>query len=108
MNIWVSFWMVALIWGSSFMLIRIGVAEVHPLHLVLIRTGIAAAGLGLLVVLLKKHVPRQPRTLLSLIVIGMGNNALPFLLIAWGEERVESGLASVLQATAALFTLVVA
>lgn len=108
MNIWVSFWMVAIIWGSSFMLIRIGVAEVHPLHLVFIRTGIAAVGLGLVMVALRKRIPRDRKTLLSLIVIGMGNNALPFLLISWGEQHIESGLASVLQSTAALFTLVVA
>src|SRR5688572_15744936 len=80
MNIWVSFWMVAIIWGSSFMLIRIGVADVHPLHLVFLRTGIAAVGLGIVVTALRRRIPRDPKTLLSLIVIGVGNNALPFLL----------------------------
>ena len=46
MRIWAGFWLVALIWGSSFMLISIGVEFVHPLHLVFIRTGIAAIGMG--------------------------------------------------------------
>lgn len=108
MRIWIGFWLVALIWGSSFMLIRIGVEFVHPLHLVFIRTGIAAIGLGLIVVAFRRPIPRDPKTILSLIAIGIINNLMPFILITWGETRIESGLASVLQATAALFTLVLA
>lgn len=107
-RVWAMFWLVALIWGSSFMLIRIGVEAIHPLHLVLIRVGIAAIGLGLVIVFTRRHIPRDPRTLLAMVVIGIGNNAIPFTLISWGEQTVESGLTSVLQATAALFALVVA
>src|SRR5215207_9953295 len=108
MRIWAGFWLVALIWGSSFMLISIGVEFVHPLHLVFIRTGIAAIGLCLIVVALRRPIPRDPKTILSLVTIGLVNTLLPFLLITWGETHIESGLASVLQATAALFTLVIA
>lgn len=108
MRIWLGFWLVALIWGSSFMLISIGVEFVHPLHLVFIRIGIAAIGLGLVVVAFRRPIPRDPKTILSLIAIGIINNLLPFLLITWGETSIDSGMASVLQATAALFTLVLA
>jgi drug/metabolite transporter (DMT)-like permease len=108
MRIWAGFWLVALIWGSSFMLISIGVEFVHPLHLVFIRIGIAAIGLGLVVVAFRRPIPRDPKTILSLIAIGIINNLLPFLLITWGETSIDSGMASVLQATAALFTLVLA
>jgi drug/metabolite transporter (DMT)-like permease len=108
MGIWAMFWLVAVIWGSSFMLIRIGVAWVNPIHLVTLRVGIAAIGLAFVIMATRRRIPRDPKTLLSLMFIGFGNNVLPFILISWGEISVESGLASVLQSTAALFTLVVA
>jgi len=108
MRIWAGFWLVALIWGSSFMLIRVGVEFVHPLHLVFIRTGIAAVGLSLLVIVFRRPIPRDTKTILSLVTIGLINTLLPFLLITWGETHIESSIASVLQATAALFTLVIA
>jgi len=108
MRIWAGFWLVALIWGSSFMLIRVGVEYVHPLHLVFIRTGIAAIGLGLIMVAFRRPIPHDPKTILSLVAVGLINTLLPFLLITWGEVRIDSGLASVLQATAALFTLIIA
>jgi len=108
MNIWAMFWLLGLIWGSSFMLIRIGVEAIHPLHLVLIRLGIAAIGLCITVVVMRKKIPKDWRTIGALLLVGFGNNALPFTLISYGEQTVESGLASVLQSTAALFGLVIA
>lgn len=108
MRVWAAFWMLGLIWGSSFMLIRIGVEIIHPVHLVFIRVGIAAVGMGIVLIVLRKPLPRNWRTLGWLALIGIGNTAIPFTLISWGEKTVESGLASVLQATAALFGLVVA
>lgn len=107
-RIWILFWTLGIIWGSSFMLIRIGVEAIHPVQLVVIRTGIAAAGLCLVVIFKRKAIPRNWRTLGSIALIGVGNVAVPFTLISFGEQTVESGLASVLQATAALFGLVVA
>ena len=44
---WVAFWMLGLVWGSSFLLIRIGVESVSPFQLVFMRTAIAAVGLNL-------------------------------------------------------------
>ena len=108
MGIWAAFWLIGLVWGSSFMLIRIGVESIHPIMLVLIRVGIAAVGLSLVVVVQRKPIPRDWRTIGAIALIGIGNTAIPFTLISWGEQTVESGIASVLQATAALFGLVVA
>lgn len=108
MRKWAGFWLVGLIWGSSFLLIRVGVEEIAPFQLVFIRTGIAAVGLNLVMLLRGKRYPANLRALLPLLIIGIGNTALPFSLITWGEKSVESGLASVLQASASLFTLVIA
>lgn len=105
---WLYFWLVGLIWGSSFMLIRIGVEAIHPFHVVLIRVSIAAIGLCLVVIARRKHFPRDFRVIRAIAIIGVGNVVMPFTLISVGEQSIDSGLASVLQATAALFSLVVA
>jgi drug/metabolite transporter (DMT)-like permease len=105
---WAAFWALGLIWGSSFLFIRISVEQITPFQLVFIRTGIAALGLTLIVYLRGKRLPGDRRSLLDLIFLGIVNTVLPFALISWSETRIESGLASVLQGTAALFTLVIA
>ena len=105
---WAAFWLVGVIWGSSFLLIRIGVSELKIAEVVFIRTFIGAIGLSLVIILRRVPVPTDWPTLRSLIIIGIGNVVAPFLLITWSETSITSGLASVLQATAALFSLVVA
>ena len=108
MRKWAGFWALGLIWGSSFLLIRVGVAELSPIQVVFIRTGIAALGLNALLFLRGKHLPFNFRALLPLIIIGIGNTTIPFSLITWGETNITSGLAAMLQSTASLFTLVLA
>ncbi len=105
---WIGFWTLGLLWGSSFMLIRISVQEVNPFQLVFTRVGIASVGLLALQFLRGRRIPTDPRVLIPLIVIGVGNTAIPFLLISWGETIIESSMASILQSTASLFTLIVA
>lgn len=105
---WVAFWVLGLVWGSSFLLIRVGVEAIHPFYIVFIRTGIAAAGLFLVVIARRRPIPRDWKTIRPLLILGIGNTAVPFTLISLGEKTVESGLASVLQATAALFGLIIA
>lgn len=108
MKKWVGFWVLGLIWGSSFLFISIGVEQVTPFQLVFIRTGIAAIGLNLVLAFQRKHIPFNWRGLRPLLILGIVNTVLPFALITWGEQTVDSGIASVLNATAALFTLVFA
>jgi drug/metabolite transporter (DMT)-like permease len=105
---WAAFWLVGVIWGSSFLLIRIGVSELKIAEVVFIRTFIGAVGLSTVIAMRRVPVPTDWPTLRSLIIIGIGNVVAPFLLITWSETSITSGLASVLQATAALFSLVVA
>jgi drug/metabolite transporter (DMT)-like permease len=108
LNKWAAFWILGLIWGSSFLFIRIGVEQVSPFQLVFIRTAIAAVGLNVVLALQRKHLPLNWRAFYPLLVLGAFNTVVPFALITWGEQSVDSGLASVLNATAALFTLVFA
>jgi len=94
--------------GSSFLFIRIGVERIPPFQLVFIRTRIAAIGLNAVVLLRGKRLPTDWRGIRDLLFLGIVNTVFPFALITWGETHSESGLAAVLQGTAALFTLVVA
>jgi len=105
---WLMFWAIGLIWGSSFMLIRIGVESVHPLQVMFIRLGIAAFLLWIVVIVRKRPLPKDWRTWRNAAIVGVGNNAIPFALIGFSETQIDSGLASVLQATTALFGLVIA
>jgi len=105
---WIGFWALAFIWGSSFLFIRIGVEQLSTFQLVFIRTGIAAVGLNLVVYLRGKRLPTDGAGLRDIAILGIVNTVIPFALITWGEKSIESGLAAVLQATAALFTMIVA
>ncbi|MCX6047905.1 MAG: EamA family transporter [Chloroflexi bacterium] len=105
---WLGFWVLALIWGSSYLFIRIGVAQVPPFQLVFIRTGIAAIGLNVVAYARGKRLPTDSRSLGDLLFLGIVNTVFPFALITWGETHIESSLASVLQGTTVLFTLVLA
>ncbi|MEZ5286452.1 MAG: EamA family transporter [Vicinamibacterales bacterium] len=104
---WFGFWLLTLIWGSSFLFIRIGVEELTTFQLVFYRTGIAAVGLGAVVLARREPLP-SGRAARDVVFLGVINTVLPFGLITWGERFIESGLAALLQATAALFTLVIA
>lgn len=105
---WIGFWILAFIWGSSYLFIRIGVEQLPPFQLVFIRTAIAAVGLNIVVILRGKHLPTDRRSIMDLLFLGIFNTVFPFAFITWGEKYIESSLGSVLQGTAALFTLVVA
>lgn len=108
MQKWAGFWILGFIWGSSFLLIRIGVEQLAPFQVVFIRTGIAAVGLNLVLLSRGKHLPLNGRLLVPLLIIGIGNTTIPFALITWGEQAITSGLAAMLQSAASLFTLVLA
>lgn len=103
---WVAFWVLGLIWGSSFLLIRIGVESVSPFQIVFMRTAIAAVCLNL-ALYSRGHVARLKSGIGPLVLIGLASITIPFILITWGEQTVDSGTASVLTATDALFTLLI-
>lgn len=108
MRNWILFWALGGIWGSSFLLIKIAVEDLGPLPLVSVRIGLAA--LFMLVYLRVTHRvwPRDRRERQALLFVGVMNTAVPFTLITWGEQSIDSGLATVLNATVPLFTLVFA
>jgi drug/metabolite transporter (DMT)-like permease len=105
---WAKFWMLGMIWGSSFLLIKIAVEHLGALPLVSMRLGIAALFfLGFLWVT-GRAFPRANKDRAALIFVGVFNTAIPFTLISWGETQIDSGLATILNGTVPLFTLVFA
>ena len=78
---WIGFWALALIWGSSFLFIRIGVEQLSTFQLVFIRTGIAAAGLNVVVYARGKRLPTDRAGIRDIAVLGVINTVIPFALI---------------------------
>jgi drug/metabolite transporter (DMT)-like permease len=105
---WGAFWLLGLIWGSSFLWIKIAVQELPPVTLVAMRLFLAVIGLGLLVHYQRQRLPRQRGLLLAYLYMGIFNTALPFSLVSWGETSIDSGLTSILSASVPLFTMVIA
>jgi drug/metabolite transporter (DMT)-like permease len=98
----------ALMWGSSYLFIKIGVETLPPLSLVLLRVLVGVAILLVVVAVTRTPLPRDARTIGHLGVLGAVNIAIPFWLIGWAEQHIDSGLAGILQSTAPFFTLVIA
>lgn len=98
----------SILWGGSFFFVGVAVQELPPLTIVALRVGLAAVGLWVIALLLGLTPPRAPRVWLAFLCMGTINNVIPFSLIVWGQTQIASGLASILNATTPLFTVVVA
>ena len=101
----------ALIWGASFMLIKIADRQLAPATLILGRIGSAAVVLA--VVAVWRLGARETLAELRgawrwLVVVGLVNTALPFWLLSWGEKRLDSGLASIIQGAVPIFNALLA
>lgn len=98
----------AAVWGGSFFFGEIALREVPPLTITLHRVFWALPILAIIVFLKRIPVPRTLRVWRAYLVMGALNNAIPFSLIFWGQTQIESGLASILNGTTAMFGAVVA
>jgi drug/metabolite transporter (DMT)-like permease len=105
---WGAFALLGLIWGSSFLWIKIAVGEVGPFVLVAFRLAFGLVGLLVLMLWQRQSLPRDRKTLAAFLFLGVVNTAVPFVLISWGETRIDSALAAILDATVPLFTIVIA
>lgn len=100
-----GFFALAAIWGSSFLFIKVGVAELHPVQLTLYRVGAGALTLLVVLAVLRDRLPREPRVWAHLAVVAAFGVAVPFTLFGYGEQRVESMLAGIWNATTPLIVL---
>jgi drug/metabolite transporter (DMT)-like permease len=105
---WLLLILLSVVWGGSFFFAKIAIAELPPLTIVLARVVIAAAALHLLLLAMGQRMPGEVSLWRDFLLMGLLNNAIPFSLIFWGQKEIASGLASILNATTPLFTVLVA
>src|SRR6187551_750728 len=95
------------LWGSPYALTKISLETIPPVTLVAARVSLAAAALWLIAMLRGYRIPKQ-RSLVGLLFLqGVISCVLPYTLIAYGQQTVESGLAAILNSTTPLFVCVI-
>jgi drug/metabolite transporter (DMT)-like permease len=106
---WLLFLLLGFLWGSSYLFIKIGVdAGLQPFTLVMLRLLIGFALLAAVVTIARERLPRDATTYGHLVVMGFFSVALPFALITWAEQSVDSALAAILTSAVPLFVIPIA
>ena len=105
---WIVFILLGAIWSSSFLWIKIGVQDIGPMALVAFRMlfgAITAVSIGIYQTV---YWPRDLKTWAIFAVLGPTSLAIPIFFISWGEQSIDSAVASILNATTPLFTILIA
>jgi drug/metabolite transporter (DMT)-like permease len=105
---WLIFIALGIMWGSSYLFIKLAVDSFGTFTLVMLRLLIGAAFLWVVVRASRTPLPRERRIYGHLIVMATINIVLPFSLITWAEQSVDSALAAILNSTVPLFVIVIA
>ncbi len=103
---WLIFFGLGFIWGSSYLFIKLAVDDFGTFTLVALRLFIGAALLWAVVLAARQELPRERRMYGHLFVMAVINITIPFLLITWAEQSVESSLAAILTSPVPLFAIV--
>jgi drug/metabolite transporter (DMT)-like permease len=98
----------ALIWGASFLFIKVGLQDFAPVDVVGIRLFLGAVTMALIVAIGHFSIAGWQRRLPALLMVGVTGTAIPFALISWGELHVSSGLAAILNSTTPFFAAPIA
>jgi drug/metabolite transporter (DMT)-like permease len=102
------FLLLAFIWGSSFLSIKLALDTLGPTQIAFGRILLGLGFLAVVLVVRGDRLPTRPILWLHLAVAGFFLNALPFALFSWSETHITSSLAGIYNATAPLFTMIVA
>ena len=105
---WLLFFALGFMWGSSYLFIKIAVDLFGTFTLIALRLLIGAAFLWVAFRLNGTSLPRERRTYGNLLVMAIINITIPFALITWAEQSVDSALAAILNSTVPLFVIVIA
>jgi len=106
-RVWIWLLSLSVLWGGSFFFAKVALAELQPLTVVFCRVAFAALALNVVLVIAGRPLFRRGTPWLSFAAMGTLNNLVPFGLIFWGQTQIASGLASILNATTPLFSLLV-
>jgi drug/metabolite transporter (DMT)-like permease len=96
------------IWGASFLLIKIGTAEIAPMTFAFLRVAIGATTTAVVLLATRQRLPRERRTWGHLAIMGLFGIAAPFAAITWGTQYIASGLSAILNGMMPIFTFLVA
>jgi drug/metabolite transporter (DMT)-like permease len=107
-KVWAMLILLSTMWGGSFFFVGIAVNDLPPLTIVTLRVGIAALALWSFAFFFGLRSPKSLAIWGSFLAMGLLNNAIPFVLIVWGQTQIASGLASILNAATPIFAVVVA
>ncbi len=107
-GVWGLLILLSVLWGGSFFFVELALDGLGPFTLVTGRVGLGALALLIFIYATGERMPRSAGLWGAFIVMGALNNLIPFSLIAWGQVHIESGLASILNATTPLFTVLLA
>lgn len=99
--------LLALLWGSSYLFTKVAVAEIPPVTLIALRVLGAAVFLMIVMAARSEKLPRDGRTWRMLLLQAIFNSIGAWTVLAWGQQFVESGLASVLNSTSPIFVFVI-
>jgi drug/metabolite transporter (DMT)-like permease len=105
---WFAFILLGTIWSSSFLWIKIAVQEVGPITLVAFRVLFGLLFTLVVILFQRTPLPRTFREWFPILLLGISNVAIPFFLISWGEQAIDSAVAAILDSTVPLFTIVIA
>ena len=105
---WLMIVILSIIWGGSFFFVGVAVKEMPPLTIVWCRVGLAAIILLGFAVLTGRKIPSTLSFWGPIFIMGVLNNLIPFILIVWGQTHIESSLASILNATMPIFSVILA
>ena len=100
--------LLASLWGPSFLFIKVAVEEIPPLMLAALRIGIAALILNMLLLARGEKLPVNRMFWKKTLIAGLFAQGIPFVLINWGEQYVDSSLASILNGLVPLLTIILA
>jgi drug/metabolite transporter (DMT)-like permease len=96
------------LWGTSFMVTAISVDTIDPISIVFYRLTLGALVLSLVVYARGHSIPLEWRTWGGFLVMAIVGNALPFFLISWGQQEIDSSVAGMIMAIMPLLTMVFA
>ena len=105
---WLMLITLSVLWGGSFLFMKIAVSELPTLLVVFLRVSIAALALFVFIKISGIEFPRGVKLWRTFFIMGFINNLLPFSLLVWGMTEISSGLAAILNATTPVFTILVA
>src|SRR3990172_2583031 len=105
---WLIFLALGFMWGSSYLFIKLAVDDFGTFTLVALRLAVGAALLWVVIRLARQPLPREPRIYGHLVVMATVNIVIPFALITWAEQSVDSSIAVILTSAVPLFAIVIA